>query len=820
MTALTDRLNRFENRLHTLEAELAELRRLAAEDEIALPTPEPEPEPEPEFVWAPPAAERTRPRPRREMDWSFLFGARALAWTGGAVTLLGIVFFFVLAVERGWIGPVARVTLGAVASALCIGAAYAVRRRAGETYASVSAAGVGIAGFYATLLAATALYDLVPRPAALLLAAAIAAAGAALAIVWCSQTLATLGLLGAVLVPVPIALQDGHLSAIGAVFAVIVLGATIAVTIPRGWKPLYCVATVAATLEVLALVLDHQPSATGVAAALWLVSGGGALWLALRGRMTYLPASMIMLSATFAGWSAAILYDGRTEGIAMLVVASAYAAASVALWTRDRDAAAVLWAIALTVAAVAAAVLTSGVTLTIVWALEAAALARLAKRLDEPRFQLASLAWLALAFVHGIGVDAPFSKLFVENDHTWVAALSAAALAAATGVVAFSAAAREQRLGGYALAGASALYAGSLFVVTIPQSWSTGHVLVAILWSAVACALVLARLRHAAIALVAASAALVLGYDLHYVAEPQRWHALAAVAAGALVVAVVDQVDLESFVMLAVAAGFSTASVAELLHGTTRGYGLLGLAAGYGALGVAELPRRRDLASALGIAALALAAPASIILLDGTWLVLAWAATSIALVALARFEERLLYGALAYFGFAFVHILVFEAPPSGLFVAHRHPGTGAPAVLLVLAAAIGIAWRSALLRNVMAWVCGALGVYAATLGILEVFEDAGTGVDTTFQRGHTAVSVLWGVVGLGLLVAGLKRRARSLQIGGFVLFGLSLAKLFLYDLANLSSIARAMSFLGVGALILVGGFFYQRLAATNVDSTA
>jgi uncharacterized membrane protein len=67
-------------------------------------------------------------------------------------------------------------------------------------------------------------------------------------------------------------------------------------------------------------------------------------------------------------------------------------------------------------------------------------------------------------------------------------------------------------------------------------------------------------------------------------------------------------------------------------------------------------------------------------------------------------------------------------------------------------------------------------------------------------------------VGLGLLYAGLKRGKRGLQIGGFVLFGISLAKLFVYDLAFLSSVARAFSFLAVGGLILVAGFFYQRLA--------
>ena len=58
---------------------------------------------------------------------------------------------------------------------------------------------------------------------------------------------------------------------------------------------------------------------------------------------------------------------------------------------------------------------------------------------------------------------------------------------------------------------------------------------------------------------------------------------------------------------------------------------------------------------------------------------------------------------------------------------------------------------------------------------------------------------------------------RALQLGGFALFGISLAKVFLYDLAFLSSIARAFSFLAVGAVLLVGGFFYQRL---TVDSHA
>jgi uncharacterized membrane protein len=51
----------------------------------------------------------------------------------------------------------------------------------------------------------------------------------------------------------------------------------------------------------------------------------------------------------------------------------------------------------------------------------------------------------------------------------------------------------------------------------------------------------------------------------------------------------------------------------------------------------------------------------------------------------------------------------------------------------------------------------------------------------------------------------------AFRVAGFALFGVSLAKLFLYDLSELSSVTRAFSFLAVGAVLLIGGFLYQRL---------
>ena len=76
------------------------------------------------------------------------------------------------------------------------------------------------------------------------------------------------------------------------------------------------------------------------------------------------------------------------------------------------------------------------------------------------------------------------------------------------------------------------------------------------------------------------------------------------------------------------------------------------------------------------------------------------------------------------------------------------------------------------------------------------------------------------MLGLALLYVGLRSGTAALRIGGLALFGISLAKLFVYDLSRLSSITRALSFLAVGAVLLLGGFFYQRLGGRPENGSA
>jgi uncharacterized membrane protein len=181
-------------------------------------------------------------------------------------------------------------------------------------------------------------------------------------------------------------------------------------------------------------------------------------------------------------------------------------------------------------------------------------------------------------------------------------------------------------------------------------------------------------------------------------------------------------------------------------------------------------------------------------------------------------RSRLAVAALGLLGLALAHALVLEAPPSDLFAAHAHPAAGVPALLCTIASAAACillapsgyeAWRGRGEAGL-----AVLAVYACSLTILGVAQQAGGGtVSARFQRGEAVVSTFWGLIGLGLLWAGLRRDRRALRLGGLALLGVSIAKIFLFDLPSLSSVTRALSFLGVGALLLAAGYVYQRLTA-------
>jgi len=85
---------------------------------------------------------------------------------------------------------------------------------------------------------------------------------------------------------------------------------------------------------------------------------------------------------------------------------------------------------------------------------------------------------------------------------------------------------------------------------------------------------------------------------------------------------------------------------------------------------------------------------------------------------------------------------------------------------------------------------------------------------------HASLSIVWGIAGLSGMVAGVRLVRRAVWIGGASLMGVVVVKLFLFDLANTGTVARVVSFLGVGVLLIVVGYFAPVPPSTSGQAEA
>jgi uncharacterized membrane protein len=71
-------------------------------------------------------------------------------------------------------------------------------------------------------------------------------------------------------------------------------------------------------------------------------------------------------------------------------------------------------------------------------------------------------------------------------------------------------------------------------------------------------------------------------------------------------------------------------------------------------------------------------------------------------------------------------------------------------------------------------------------------------------------SALWMLYGAALMIAGFRRGSSLLRYLALILIGLTVGKVFLYDLSALQRVYRILSFIALGVLLLAISFAYQR----------
>ena len=537
--SLEQRLDEIEGLVRTLVVRVTELELGRSEParETALPAPLPAkaaapprqpPSPPPEPAPAP-------PEPAREvLSFEDLLGGRILAWLGALAIVVGVVFFLVIAVDRGWIGVEARVALAFLGSTVLLGIGLFLYERRGQTEAAVAAVAAALAGLYATLTYATAVEDVVSEEAGLLVAALVGASGATIAVRWRSQFVAALAILGALASPV---LVDAGTSGSALAFMVVALMATVAVLLWQRWGWLALVAFLISAPQLVAWAWDGDELILPLAvlALNWCLFVVAAIGYELRvptATLRVSSASVLLLNAGLTaalGW--ALVDDrgtdaGATAWVLGVTVAHILVGGFGFRQRMSAEIAGLLVAIGLGLSGVTLALALDGPALVAGWCAEAVILAWVASRTGEQRAFVFSIAFLGLATLHTLVDEAPLSSLIDGVDDLPVAVVAVLCVAVAAFLVYLFMPLTDVQTALLGLTAVALVYAASLTIVDVLQGDATeqsqtAQVALSMFWGVVGLvAIVLGlaanvrALRFGGLALLGLGVAKVFAYDL------------------------------------------------------------------------------------------------------------------------------------------------------------------------------------------------------------------------------------------------------------------------------------------------------------------
>lgn len=552
-----------EARLAGIEAELKALHTRIAQLELRVSVPEPpraptpaiEPRPAPAAKPAEPVAPsapapvKERPLVRPGETLEDLLGGRVLAWVGGLAIFVGVIFFLVIAVDRGWIGVEARVALAFLGSTVLLAVGLFLYERRDQTDAAVAAVAAALGALFASLTYATSVQDVIGREVGLIVAGLIGVVGATIAIRWQSQFVAALGILGALAAPVLVS-SDSSTLALG--FMVIALVATVAVLIWQRWGWLAIGAFLISAPQLAAWATDEDGLALPLAllGLNWCLFVVAAIGYELRVPTSALrasSASVLLVNAAFTAALGWYLIDdrGSSNGATAWVLALTVAHIVVGgLSFRERmssEIAALLVAVGIGLSGVTLALALDGPALVVGWSAEAAILAWVARRTGEERALVFSCAFLALGALHVLADEAPPDALIDgvgDLGQALVAVLSVGLAALIIGSLVEYIDLRRVLL---AFAAVAFVYVPSLAIVDLIQGdqlerSQTAQVVLSSFWGLVGLAAIVAGLlrdvrilRLGGLVLLGIGVAKVFAYDLTELDQLYRVLSLVAV---------------------------------------------------------------------------------------------------------------------------------------------------------------------------------------------------------------------------------------------------------------------------------------------------
>ena len=211
---------------------------------------------------------------------------------------------------------------------------------------------------------------------------------------------------------------------------------------------------------------------------------------------------------------------------------------------------------------------------------------------------------------------------------------------------------------------------------------------------------------------------------------------------------------------------------------------------------------------------------------NGAWTAVAWAVEGLALIVLSLrlgLVELRLFG-IGVFGVMAVRLLEFDTFDYDrmLFrpiINERFLGFAVGVVVLY---ASGIAlwrWQDRFFDPREIYLIPALLIGANFLTLWILSAEAIASAHSAYFNippgiadnvASLSLSILWVVYAAILLIIGIRLGNRWVRVAGLALLGIPVVKLFLFDTFDLEQEYRVAAYLGLGAILVAGGFVYQR----------
>jgi uncharacterized membrane protein len=169
-------------------------------------------------------------------------------------------------------------------------------------------------------------------------------------------------------------------------------------------------------------------------------------------------------------------------------------------------------------------------------------------------------------------------------------------------------------------------------------------------------------------------------------------------------------------------------------------------------------------------------------------------------------------GAAALFGLLFLdNPVVWHIVIRGEFINELLLGYAVPAILALLLSYAVASRRPPAYGNTIAAAALVLALAYVTFEIRRLYHGPVLASGATFDVEQYTYSIAWLAFGVLLLAIGILVNSQRARLASAAVIALTIGKVFLVDLSTLTGVYRALSFMGLGLVLVAIGWFYQKV---------